>query len=89
MASKTFKIGEYAQGGIIQAEVKGKKIAIICRDMFGGTNKELDRTEVQEDESGAQWTLTDKLNEWTTHYYAEKVMDWIKEKSKIKTSFFR
>jgi len=88
MATKTFKIGEYAQGGIIQAEVKGKKITIISKEMYG-SKKELERTSVEENEDNAQWTLTDKLNEWTTHYYAEQVMDWIKANSAIRTSFFR
>jgi hypothetical protein len=31
-ASKTFKIGEYAKGGVITAEVQGKVVTIIGKE---------------------------------------------------------
>ncbi len=86
MATKTFKIGEYAKGDIT-VEIKNKKIAIILKSYNSQTV--LDRTAVQEDYSDAQWTLKNKLFDWTSSYYADKVFDWIKEKSKIQASFFR
>lgn len=83
MAKKTFKIGEWAKGGIIIAEVNQAKglIRIECLDYF---SKELYFSlEVDEKGSRAFRELDDELHDWTSHYWAEKVMDWIESKSHI------
>ena len=93
MAAKTWKIGEYAKGGIITAQATKYKVTIICKewDYSKGTRrssdqsgaKELFREEVGIKDEGAYRTLNDTLNDWTTSYYAEQVLDWIKANSSI------
>lgn len=93
MATKTFKIGEYAKGGIITVEIKGNKVAAIGKDwdMSKGTRrssdqtnaKEFDRKEVDITLSGAERTLDFFLCDLTTSYYAGQIMDWIKTKVKF------
>ena len=78
MAKKTFKIGEYAVGGIITAEVVGKVILIKALDY--NTKEEVSTGSVMSDERQAQWKLDSYLNELTSSYYASKVLDWIKTK---------
>jgi hypothetical protein len=75
MAKKQFKIGEYALGGIIDVQTndKIKTIEIQARDFrtkaivrsntFAQANIEM---------------MDDYLNELTSYYYAEKVLNWIK-----------
>jgi len=94
MASKTFKIGEYATGGIISAEIKGEKVTIICKewDFSKGSSrgsdqsgaKELMREERMTTDRSAARELENTLTEWTTSYYAGKIMEWIKSKTKFK-----
>jgi hypothetical protein len=89
MPTKTWKIGEYCAGGIITAEVKGDKVALIGKQWdhaAGGrkssqkNNKEWCRREVDTKDQNAKEWATQFLNELTTHYYAEKVMDWVATK---------
>ncbi len=98
MASKTFKIGEYATGGIITAEISGKKVTIICKewDYSKGTRrgsdqsgaKELMREEKLTTDRSAQNDLERTLTEWTTSYYAGQIMDWIKSKTKFEDNSY-
>lgn len=95
--NKTWKIGEYAKGGIITAQVTESKVTIICKDWDFSTGsrrssdqsgaKEIFREEVGVKDEGAYRTLSTTLNDWTTSYYAEQVLDWIKANSSIRTSF--
>ena len=87
MAKKTFKIGEYAKGGVITAEVKGKKVIAIGKDwdFNAGSNKgssqknakEWTRCEVNADSSNARNDLEDFLNDLTTSYWADNILKWI------------
>jgi HKD family nuclease len=89
MTTKTFKIGEYAKGGVITVEIKSKDVAVIAKewDFKAGSSKnsdqsnakEFDREEVNVTDPTAYRKLHDFLNDQTTHYYAEQVLNYIKE----------
>lgn len=91
MATRTFKIGEYAKGGIITAEVKGTKIAIIGKNWdtsAGYTNgssqknaKEWTRVEVDMNSRSAVSNLYDFLYDLTSSYYANKIMEWVEKQT--------
>jgi len=93
MATKTFKIGEYARGGIITAEVKGNQITIIGKDwdMSVGTQrssnqsnaKEFDRLTVDSKASDAYRKLFMYLTDLTTAYYGDMIIDWVERKTHI------
>ena len=88
MATKTFKIGEYAKGGIIKVTTSKDKIDIKVIDMFD--NEVIEHIEYTFDEEQAKINCSDLermisnfLHEITTSYYTEKVMKWIKDKTGI------
>jgi hypothetical protein len=90
MATKTWKIGEYCKGGIITVQTKGNKVAIIGKewDMSQGTRrssnqknaKEWTRLEIESTNRNAYREAFNFLHDLTTSYYADQVLDWIKEK---------
>ena len=96
-ASKTFKIGEYCKGGVITAEVNGNKVDIIAKEWDSSTGdrrssnqsnaKEWDRLSVDAVDSSAERKLDMFLCDLTTSYYAEQVMDYIKSKVELKSSW--
>jgi hypothetical protein len=98
MASKTFKIGEYAKGGIITIETKGNKVAIIGKDWdySKGSNrgsdqsgaKEWTRLEVDAEEFDADRQMTMFLHDLTTSYYTDEIMKWIESKTKLNKRMF-
>jgi hypothetical protein len=88
MATKTFKIGEYAKGGIIKVSTKDNKIDIVVIDMF-------DKTELyshKETINGYDFINCNDierrifrfLHEITISYYAAKIMNWLKDKTGLK-----
>jgi len=89
-ATKTFKIGEYAKGGVITAKVDGDTLTIIAKDWdtSAGYNKgsnqsnakEFDRETVDCKTNGALRTIDNFLNDLTTSYYAGTILDWAKTK---------
>jgi hypothetical protein len=82
MAKKQFKIGEYAVGGIISVEITGKVIEVKALDYF--TKKVVSSgTELSTDE-GARRKLDEYLNDLTSFYYAEKILEWIESKITLK-----
>jgi hypothetical protein len=83
--SKTFKIGEYAIGGIIQVNITGKVIIVQALDW--NTKKEVSKGSAMSDEDNVRHKLTDYLNELTSHYYAEQIFDWIESNVDLKTEF--
>ena len=97
MATKTFKIGEYAKGGVITAEIKGDKIALISKlwDDSKGYRKssnqsnatEMYRIEVISSESEAYWKLFNWLCEESTSYWADEILTWVKSKTKLESNF--
>ena len=83
MATKTFKIGEYAMGGIIQVKITGKVIQIFVKDMYGDGETLRTGTTSTED-NDVERKLDNFLIDVTTSYYTGKVMKWIKEKTGMK-----
>tara|TARA_R110001606_G_scaffold222434_2_gene370300 strand:+ start:981 stop:1289 length:309 start_codon:yes stop_codon:yes gene_type:complete len=99
MATKTFKIGEYAKGGIITVETTTRTVVVIGKDwdMSQGTSrgsnqsnaKEFDRETVSLDDTEARRKLSNFLNDLTTSYYSDKIIEWIESKVELKThSYF-
>lgn len=99
MATKTFKIGEYAKGGVITVEIKGKVITVIGKDWDFSTGsrkssdqsnaKEFTRGTVESTDPDAYFKLYDFIGNLTTHYYTEKVIEWIISKSEVQKRMFR
>jgi hypothetical protein len=97
MATKTFKIGERCRGGIIQAIAAKDKVTIIGKDWdtSAGYNKgsnqsnakEWTRIEVQTSDSNARRKLSEFLEDLTTYYYSEKVIEWVESQTAFKSSF--
>ncbi len=94
MAKRTFKIGESCAGGIITAQTTEKSVTIIQKewDYAKGSNRssdqsgaeELDRITLPVDGSDTSRRLSDWLNNITTSYYSETVLDWVKTKVELK-----
>ena len=90
MATRTWKLGEIARGGVITAEVKGNKVAIIGKDwdMSAGTQRgssqknaeEWTRLEVEITTHEIHSKLFDFLTDLTSSYYANKIIDWVESK---------
>jgi hypothetical protein len=78
MAKKQFKIGEYAIGGIISVDITGKVIQVKALDYF---SKEVvsSGTGISTDE-GSRRKLDEYLNDLTSYYHAEKILEWIESK---------
>ena len=85
MATKSFKIGEYAVGGIIRVEITGKVIQIKALDY--NTKEEVQTGTTDTTDLNAERKVDNFLNELTSYYYAEKVMKWIKEHVTFKPSW--
>jgi hypothetical protein len=85
MASKTFKIGECAVGGIIRVNTNGEMIEV--RSMDWDTNDILSKYEINARRQDARNDLDNVLNELTTHYYAEKIIEWVEQHVTFKTEF--
>ena len=96
--TKTWKIGEYAKGGVITVEIQGKVITVIGKDwdMSQGTKKgsnqsnakEFTRIEVNVEQRDADRQLSMFLNDLTTSYYTDKLMEWIESKSELDKRMF-
>lgn len=82
MASKTFKIGEYAKGGIINVQITGKVIQINVIDMF--TKNSISTGTASTDDRDVERKLDNFLIDITTSYYTGKIMEWIKSKTNLK-----
>jgi len=96
-ATKTFKIGEYAKGGVITVEINGNGVTIIGKDWDTSTGytkksnqsnaKEFTRLGVLANQREAEWQLNEFLCDLTTVYYADEIMEWIKSKIDIETDY--
>ena len=96
MATKTFKIGEYAKGGIITVETTSKKVTIIGKewDFSTGSRRSSDQTNAQEftrievnpNADKAKRVALEFLQDLTTSYYADQIMKWIESKVKLSTA---
>lgn len=97
MASKTFKIGEYCKGGIIQAISTKEQVTIIGKDwdFSAGSNrgsnqsnaKEWTRCEVNPSYSDSEMKLFHFLHDLTTSYYADKIMEFVKKHTNFEHTF--
>lgn len=74
MAKKTWKIGEYAKGGIIQATIANSVVELRCLDYY---TKEVIFNEWFDPQSSGWHDMEDVLLDWTSFYYAEMIMDWV------------
>jgi len=81
MKRKTFKIGEYAVGGKIKILIKNKTIVITALDWYKDTN--IISARYLAYEPNARYNIKGFLNELTTHYYAEKILEWIESKIEL------
>ena len=96
-ATKTWKLGEVAQGGVITAEINGKVITIIGKEWDTSTGykkssnqtnaKEFTRGSVLSNERDAERKLYMFLSELSTSYWADEIIKWIKTKVKIEPLF--
>ena len=92
-ASKTFKIGECAKGGVITVEIQGKIVTVIGKDWdtSKGWSKGSDQSNAKEftrgttiaTETNARRQVDNFLNDLTTAYYADKILKWIETKVKF------
>ncbi len=98
MKTKTFKIGEVCQGGIITVEIHGKVVIIIGKewDYSQGTRKgsnqsnakEFTRGTVLSTDTDAARKIEMFLNDLTTSYWSDQIMKWIRTKVEINRSLF-
>ena len=92
-ATKTFKIGEYAIGGIISVEINGNEINVINKewDNSAGYSKNssqknakvLSRYYFNSTKKEVRWELFNYLCELSTSYYADEIIKWIETKIKF------
>ena len=77
--TKTFKIGEYAVGGIIRAQVKVRRGRLmIFLSCIGWYSKEvITSSEVQANMIHTNQVIEEYLNQMTTPYWADKVKQWV------------
>ena len=97
MSSKTWKLGEVCKGGVITVEATAKKVTIIAKewDFSQGSSKgsnqsnakEWNRLEVSTSSSDAESKLDWFLFDLTTSYHADKIMEWIKSKTKFTSNW--
>jgi len=80
---KTFKLGEYCAGGIIEVKINKDKTIIQIRNATFEKNETLEvrlfRWELD------SFKLELYLNELTTSYYASKIRDWVTIKAGVRT----
>lgn len=98
MATKTWKLGEVCQGGVITVEIKGNKVAIIGKewDSSKGYNKGSDQSNAKEfcrleDDvkiADAYIRLSEYLNDLSTSYWADEIMKWIESKVEFDRTFW-
>jgi hypothetical protein len=94
MASKTYKIGERARGGIITAETTKNTVTLIAKlwDTSAGYKKsssqvnaeEMYRITVDVTDSQAEWKLFNWASEEATSYHADEILKWVKSKVTLK-----
>jgi glycerophosphoryl diester phosphodiesterase len=94
MATKTWKLGEKARGGVITVETTKDKVIVITKDWDFSTGsrkssnqsnaQELYRKEVRTNDVNAYHTLMYHLNEETHSCYADDIMEWIETKVTFK-----
>lgn len=77
-ATKSFKIGEHAIGGIIKVDVTGKVIQV--KNLDWNTKEEVQSGSCMTYDPNAKAKLMDYLEDVTSYYHAEQVVKWIETK---------
>ena len=90
MTTKTWKLGEVCQGGIITVEIQGKVIIVIGKewDYSKGTRKNSDQSNAKEftrgtvlaTEDAARRKLDQFISNLTTSYHTGQIIKWIESK---------
>ena len=97
MATKTFKIGEVCQGGIITVEITKTQIKVIGKEWNhenGGrrrgqkNNKEWTREEFDIDSSRVEHRIENYISGLATSWWADNILKWIKTKVEFKANPF-
>jgi 3-hydroxyacyl-CoA dehydrogenase len=98
MKTKTWKLGEWAKGGVITVEITGKIITVIGKDwdFSTGSRKSSDQSNAKEYTRGSVVSTDEKaylklinyLNDLTTSYYSDQILEWICEKSEVRKQLF-
>ncbi len=78
MAEKTFKIGEYAVGGIITVRIVDTVVDINALDWNTKRIVMNDQFQIRGVYEPDFHQVDNYLNELTSCYYADKILDWIK-----------
>jgi hypothetical protein len=81
MATKSFKIGEYAIGGIIKVDISNTTISIKALDY---NTKVVIMENFFPNYDNPYREMLEFLNELTSSYYADKVLEYITQNSNIK-----
>jgi hypothetical protein len=97
-ATKTWKLGEVCQGGVITVEINGNVINIIGKewDSSAGYNKSSDQSNAKEFTRKTIVTIDSEaynkcyffLTDLTTSYYADEISKWIETKVKFERKFY-
>lgn len=77
---KTFKIGEYVIGGLIEVVANTKTIVINFRDMYSGSKEIVATKTFTINDSNVNRDMENFLTINGTSYYADKVIDHIRSK---------
>lgn len=80
MATKSFKIGEYAIGGIIKVDISNTTISIKALDY---NTKVIVMESFFPNYDNPYWEMLEFLNELTSSYHADKVLEYITQNSNI------
>ena len=90
--TKTWKLGEVCQGGVITVEIQGKVITVIGKewDNAAGYKKSSNQSNAKEFTRG---TITPHKDAWrklfmfisdlTTSYWADEIIKWIETKVEL------
>jgi hypothetical protein len=91
--TKTWKLGEWAVGGIISVEITGKIVKIINKEWDSSTGfkksssqknaKVLSTATIEASEYEAYKKIADYLFQLTTSYYSDVIIKWIESKVEI------
>lgn len=75
--TKKFKIGEYALGGIIEVKVDGDRVSVEALEYVSKKPVPFSKQYFKKVE---QTDIYYCLSDMTTHYYADKIMNYIYNK---------
>lgn len=82
---KTFKLGEYCAGGIIEIKINNTKTLIEVRNATWEENKTIEVRQFRWELDSFKLELY--LNELTTSYYASKIRDWVTINAGVRNQF--